>query len=698
MLLAPSRAPFGRDRTGRFLAMKNPIAIRLLSAAALAVPPMVAAAAHAQQGNRYDEFKTKFHQAMAIADSEEMAKLVKIYHGEAVLHVDHLSSQIAERSNDALEKEMAALMRSWKESMKTGFAEWMYQYCSLLDPQRKAERKRLVEAYNSALKRFEENRAGPKAGPTFELLAGEFHAMAGPFHEIGDAFYSARCWSAYGISFDESNRGKDANLRKACEGFGKAVAAWDSIGMNAADYIGVKQRWELLVANGWGEPEADPNAPKAGDPVAVANALTAPMSFKALASLAEVERPSYFADEIYQIWHPLYMRDIGSTSVFPAMEQSPKVMRTAPSEVQVDVDADGKGDVDVPVTGNMNVVHFAIGDADQTREWGFVSVVGIEQDNYQGLRANLSPGEDVFPLYFFSAASLTGTVGGIPVRLIDDNMDGLYGSPPKLWGHLGLSEGLMHPEVDSIAIGESKRARPWSEFQKIGEQWYQLESLRGGIELKATPVTLETGTVRLECKGEAPEWLVLRGKGKHENSLFDVADLKKATEVPTGTWILYYGIVRKGKKQQIAKALILPGETTPEWSVQAGKETVVKLGAPYSFAFQQEASGTKLKVKGRSVTVVGVSGERYERTWGCVPRPEVAWRKAGSRRASKPEKMPVVLDLDELKEDGTRLHDYADCWRPLDLEIELKKDEGPLEVQLVEKKNKLFGSIESDWK
>ena len=678
--------------------MKNPIAIRLLCVAALVVPAVDLAAPLAQQGTRYDEFTTKFHQALAIADYEEMAKLVKIYHGESVLHIDFIGTQIATGSSEALEKEMAALMRSWKEAMKTGFAEWMYQYCSLLDPQRKAERKRLVEAYNSALKRFEENRTGPKAGPTFELVSDEFRVMAGAFKEIGDAFYAARCWSAYGICFDESNRGKDANLRKACEGLGKAVAAWESIGMNAADFVGVKQRWELLVANGWAQPEPDPNAPHAGDPVATANALTLPMSFKPLASLSEVERPSYFADEIYQVWHPLYMRDIGSTAVFPAMEKSPRVMRTAPSAVQVDVDADGKGDVEVPVTGNMNVVHFAIGAGDQPREWAFVSTVGIEQDNYQGLRANLSPAKDVFPLYCFGAASVIGMVGEVPVRVIDDNLDGVYGSPPKLWGHVGLSEGLMHPEVDSIVVGESKRARPWSEFQKIGEQWYQLESLGAGTELKATPVTLETGTVRLECKGETPEWLVLQGKGKHENSFFDIADAKKGAELPAGTWMLHFGILRKGKKQQTTKALILPGESMQEWNVQPGKETVVKLGAPYSFAFQQETSGTKLRVKGRSVTVVGVSGERYERTWGCVPRPEMAWRKAGSRRASKPEKMPVVLDLDELKEDGTRLHDYADCWRPLDLEIELKKDEGPLEVQLVEKKNKLFGSIESDWK
>ncbi len=100
-------------------------------------------------------------------------------------------------------------------------------------------------------------------------------------------------------------------------------------------------------------------------------------------------------------------------------------------------------------------------------------------------------------------------------------------------------------------------------------------------------------------------------------------------------------------------------------------------------------------VAGASVTVVGSRGERYERTWGCAPRPDVMLRKAGSRKGGKGEKMGAVMDLNAMEE-GKRIFSYGDTWRPLDTTVDNKYDE--VEVQLVEKKNKLFGKIESVWK
>jgi hypothetical protein len=91
--------------------------------------------------------------------------------------------------------------------------------------------------------------------------------------------------------------------------------------------------------------------------------------------------------------------------------------------------------------------------------------------------------------------------------------------------------------------------------------------------------------------------------------------------------------------------------------------------------------------------VTGAAGERYERTWGCVPRPEVAWRKQGSKRGSKPERMPYAPDQDAITAAN---NDYSVCWKPWDLELEI--EEGlEVEVQLVDQKNKFFGAIESPW-
>ena len=91
--------------------------------------------------------------------------------------------------------------------------------------------------------------------------------------------------------------------------------------------------------------------------------------------------------------------------------------------------------------------------------------------------------------------------------------------------------------------------------------------------------------------------------------------------------------------------------------------------------------------------IVGRGGERYERVWNAVPKPDVSVRKAGSKRGSKGETMDLVLDQQVITDTG----DWAVAWFPRDLEVSNKAGEDA-EVQLVEKKNKLFGKIESVWK
>jgi hypothetical protein len=292
-----------------------------------------------------------------------------------------------------------------------------------------------------------------------------------------------------------------------------------------------------------------------------------------------------------------------------------------------------------------------------------------------------------------------GTLGTVLVRVFDDNMDGIYGSPPKQWGYPGLPEGSVQSDVDSMQVGTEKHARPWSQYGEVGGTWYEFEAQKGGVELKATPTTLETGKLRLDYKGDVPEYVILQGEGPYANTFIDLLQNGGAeVSAPTGKYRLYFGLIRKGKKQQVMKALILPGKRTTAWSVEAGKTTVVPLGAPFRFDFESEIKEEKLTIKGPSVTVIGNQNERYERLWNCVPRPEFVWRKEGSKKASKPERLGLVADLNAEDEQGKRLHEYTDTYHPMDGSVEIKLKEGEIaEIQLFEKKNKLFGSIESLW-
>ena len=115
---------------------------------------------------------------------------------------------------------------------------------------------------------------------------------------------------------------------------------------------------------------------------------------------------------------------------------------------------------------------------------------------------------------------------------------------------------------------------------------------------------------------------------------------------------------------------------------------VVELGGPFAFDFKADQDPKGCQVIGKTVAIVGKAGERYERPWLCVPKPLAAARKAGAKKGTKPTKMPSV--------DNT-LDGYDPTWFPKDLAIDVKNAEGGLEVQLTEKKNKLFGKISSPW-
>ena len=253
-----------------------------------------------------------------------------------------------------------------------------------------------------------------------------------------------------------------------------------------------------------------------------------------------------------------------------------------------------------------------------------------------------------------------------------------------------LMHGMLHPEMDSIVIGNSKRARPWSEYQQIGDTWYRLEVENGGKSLKAYPFETETGKVKVSFKGGKPTWLVVKGSGKYENAYFDL--MEKGLELPPSKYTLFCGELRKGKKIQTMKTLILPGKETPPWRVEVGGTTEVELGGPFGFDFEVEEDGRNLTIPGNSVVVTGVADERYERPWNCVPKPDASVRKQGDKKGSKPEGFRAVGEQEELIQGG-----WSVAWFPKDLDLKKKFDD-KAEVQLTQKKNKLFGKIESTWK
>jgi hypothetical protein len=670
----------------------------LLTASVLLVPTFLGPAAAGAEASpapvcqtpEDKEFRTKFQQAMKIGAKDELKKLVDRQTDQAVTWIIQTAESIANAPNDTLFERMTA-----------AFCDKMERYFSLLDPTIRRERIRMRGDFDKQVGEYWAN-AEKKDGSTYFKLSGEIGALADAFVEIGDHYYASQCWNLVGHCNDETLRSsKDADLKKACRAFRMCLEERDKIGLRDTIYVTTKPRVDQLIALGYGpssnsgEPGV-PGAPDAGPAGELGNSVAVELSFDLVDEIGAILRPSFFLDDLYPTWNSISLADKGSKVLIPRLEEGPSVHRVGAAKVSVDVDkdgdAEGKADVEIPVRGRLEPVVFDVGDGDAKRKMAFLAVTGNERDSYQKIEMNLAPFDTQITIYITPAGSMVGEIDGTPIRILDDDLNGVYGSVPSLWGHVGMTKDHYQPEIDSLVIGKSKRAVPFSEHIQIGDKWYRLEVENGGTSLVAHPMRITTGTMVLSAKGLKPDFLLVRGENQYENTFFDLAADKKV-EVPVGRYKLYFGVVHKGKKKQMMKALIIPGEGSGHYDVLAGEEIDVEIGAPYGFDFEASVDDSSVLVVGKSVVVVGRGGERYERVWNAVPRPDVTVRKAGSKRGSKPETMDLVMDQQAIYDTG----DWAVAWFPRDIEV-VNKAGDDAEVQLVEKKNKLFGKIESVWK
>ena len=644
------------------------------------------------------EFRREFDAARKLGSEDQMAQIVKRYQREAVDRVQEVCTDISNGTSEELEQEIAALSRAWKTSMHSGFVNKYYEYLSLIAPPERRERERLTYEYDNAVRQYFENLES-KDGPTFELLADKFQAFAKGYAGVGDHLMSAMAWRNYAYCYTDDLRDrKQRDPRKVLEAFGKAIEEMDRIELDYVTYQEMKGLYQELVDAGWKDAIDNPDAAPPGQPAPKGDPIPVAMTFEAIPKLTSFERPNYMLDELYEMWESLYFANKdGAEATIHSIEGGPRLVRNQAASIDLYADADDKPDGEIKITGKIALVETELQEGGQ-RGWAFMATTGIEQDTYQGLQLNLAPSDGALSLYYFPAGSVVGTVGETEVRVIDDNVDGIYGSDATSWQFSGLSSERGHTTTDSMVIGDKeKRALPWSRYQKIGAEWYSLASEEGGTKLVATPVDVQTGSLVLKYKGPTPSWVVVAGDEFLEGAYFDLMQngRGKPVEVPVGVYHLVVGELRKGKKAQTMKALMIPGDETPEWTVAEGKETVVELGEPFDFDFKYTASGSEVTVPGKTVAVIGVSQERYERTWNCVPEPAVSVRAAGEKRGSKPEEMGRVLDLLE-EENGVAKYGFEDTWHPLTCTVEVRGTN--VQVQLLEKKNKLFGKIESTWR
>ncbi|MFT7539852.1 MAG: hypothetical protein ACI9K5_000811 [Gammaproteobacteria bacterium] len=392
------------------------------------------------------------------------------------------------------------------------------------------------------------------------------------------------------------------------------------------------------------------------------------------------------------------IKEVGSTAKLATFEESPTFMRLGATKIGVDWDNDGEADAEVSMTGSVTPLQFTVGEGDNAREMALLLNVGLQDDTFHGFRQDLGPSDGYMGVFFAPAGSMVVDLAGTSLRIFDGNVDGIYGSlgeAVKSWQYAGCRKDSYQPDLDSIQIGNSKHAVPFSEMIQVDGNWYSLQVELNGNRISAQPVAnVPTGTVKLKMKGVSADFLVLSGIGSLENLYFDVmANGAKGVEVPAGTYALFSGQVSKGKRQQTMKALILPGSGMNNFTVAEGETLTIEFGAPFGFDFGISQNDDTVTIDEDSVIITGKGGETYQRLWNCVPLVDVLVRQAGARKGVDVGTLRPSQSREEITANG-----WVSAWFPISRELDKGKMSGDeVEVQLFQKKNKLFGKIESAW-
>lgn len=645
-------------------------------------------------------FMEEFRKLMAVHADDEMAKLVKKNEDAALLAVREVVLGIRDGSNEILENEVDALGRAWRKAYDSQFVSIQYDFFAirLTGPYRKNHAdlvKRYLTKRNEFIAARDKKEVAPLPG-----LGSEFQGFGDAFSELGDDYLASESYRAHAECFDELLAGKAADLKRACEAWSFCLAAREKVDLRDAVFHYAKARFDKLEFDGYGDPSKGPAARAAAKAEADASYKPKPIgaTFQLVPDLEAIPRPLFTGDTNFQLWPTISLGAVDSSTTFQSLTDSPSVLRTGASKASVDVDGDGKGDVDLPLTGKIAPVELTLGTGDARRKWAFLAVIGQERDTYQGFPFNLGPNDANMNVYIAPAASLVATVDGVRVQVIDDNLDGLYGSPPKEWAYPGLIEGSFQRDLDSVVVGEAKTAQPFSQLLRVGPTWYKFEPNESATDLVISKVDLETGTLQLDLKGLPVTWLVVRGTGQNENLFYEVWNGgTKKVEVPVGSYELFAGQFASGKKAQMMKGLILPGASSRGWKVGPGETTKMELGQPFTLQFKVQQTAETLTVVGPSIVVAGRGGETYQRLWNCVLTPEVLLRKAGSGK-DKGKKETKLVPVGSQEELETYQYDYQKAWFPFGEPIEKAIPGETYEVQLFEKKHKLFGPLESDWR
>jgi len=641
------------------------------------------------------DWKKDFLRAHKVGDRAGMARIAEKHAADFSFWIYSLAERVVADPDDEEGVELfTAAKLSWARAFDTEFGDRVLTYLQGLDDGVRLDRVAAVNEYRELAieyltKRAEERTAARDTA--IQELGAQLDALAARFYELGDMYYASRAWVFAGDSASpRAVREGAANQVLELTYLRKAVEACDLFDVGDREHTQSRARVKAIeraIANGTtaGSTTEASAAPKTlsfgfGPAVAHASAPTV------LDDLRKRVRLSYGWDEQYPTWQTIYLGNVGAQAPLPGMEDGPYIERQGTTEVVV-VDADGRARF-LELSPVPQIVQTRVGVGDAARDYAFEVRIGERTSKFQGFRVDSRLTVDSMTVYMRPVAAAEFQFGKDTVYVTDDNFDGVFGSPPDERSRVGLPLETLQPHLDGVFVDKAKMAVPFSEIMCIGDAWVRVEPVDGGRSFRVAPATdLPLGRVKLVYKGADLEWAVIRGDGPADG-LFYLIEPGDTIEVPAADYHVYTGVVRDGDM----KALMIRGESA-SFTVREDDEMKVELGGPFAFDFTWSLVEDEVRVKGDSVRVRGCGGEHYHLLWNCRALPEVHVRPAGRNAWSLVGQMELLgkaKEVDDLGPEG-----WAMAWTPLDILVENKYGD-EVEVRLHERKNGLFGRIDSD--
>ena len=419
--------------------------------------------------------------------------------------------------------------------------------------------------------------------------------------------------------------------------------------------------------------------------------------------ISGVELPSFFNSEQYQLW-PITWIDEQGPNDFDSQRGAFFKPGGKPWTVTRDgmetflIDANGDGEPEARFAASSTPSRIEIDGGDGGEPYAFMVSSLSQRESLFDIETNYAPTVEGARLRFFPAYWYEAKVLGEKWKVFDSDMDGGLGQS-YVWGddlYTALEpDGDAWWTTDSVQIGRSKTAIPWSTVLPIGEDFYRAWINLAKGEIKVRKMNITTGEVLLDIDTKVmPQSIVVRAVDELlKDAFFELIPQRKGRPVtlPVGKYQLASGRISQGKKTSMDQVRIYMGETKP-FEVREGETTTVQLGAPYKLTFKTESHADGAMVDGRSLRIFGRSGEEYAMLFDIPLQPTLEVQDAAGRKVGKPRSMRKAAVSDwETDVVGNIL------WFPLDELVEVPRGE-TYKMRLTQKVHNLLGGpLASDW-